>query len=339
MNDDFKWGSIYPTSLVAKKTHFVLVSNRSPIQCQTVKPINWRLARTIKLSLRSWKWTSRTICLLIACQRNSRIISTTATSITSQCQFDATPFKHHSQSRAKKQHLATEIKRASSARQTTPSLSPFPLAMLKFLSLLLCCIAVASAARAPRIRFGRPVTAGELSSKFKFLVSVYACGRNGMCSACTGSVVSANRVLLAAHCLCGDMSGGIKVRSVDKHVLHRLTLRIAPHFHWHLAVDPNVGLIIMSRSARLMRISAFQCDCHFLFWMVQPHLKSCVGTFQVFFQTLNAGRGSDSTTARVLKQKPFRCDDNRSYQANVDVAVLQLDKATSHPAVQLECSQ
>merc|ERR1719229_360290 len=84
--------------------------------------------------------------------------------------------------------------------------------MLKVLLLLLGCLALTSGKRATRIRNGRPMSQGEMDRSYPFVVYVMDCG-GSMCSACTGTLVSDNTVLLAAHCLCKYGGRGLTVSS------------------------------------------------------------------------------------------------------------------------------
>lgn len=96
---------------------------------------------------------------------------------------------------------------------TITSLLQVPyLTMIKILVLFFGYLALTSAGRVSRIRNGRPVSQGELERSFPFVAYALNCGRGGMCSACTGSLVSANTVLLSSHCFCGG-GGNINVRS------------------------------------------------------------------------------------------------------------------------------
>merc|ERR1719229_1237553 len=82
--------------------------------------------------------------------------------------------------------------------------------MIKILALLFCCLALASARRATRIRNGDNVSEADAKGKFGFVAYIASC-KNGRCGACTASLIGPDKVLTAAHCLCGKENYQIQV--------------------------------------------------------------------------------------------------------------------------------
>ena len=85
--------------------------------------------------------------------------------------------------------------------------------MFKVSLLLFACLALASARRSSRILHGKEVTQQQARGIFGFVAHVWTCKGRG-CGSCTGSLVTPNRILVAAHCLCSNPNR-IQVKSTS----------------------------------------------------------------------------------------------------------------------------